>query len=195
MACQYCIERHEFGWLICAPPGKDSVPFEVIKETASLAPKMAVVALGIPHHYNAGGYHLHVVCAIATPGDVRSWEKEIADDLKNCEPVERWWKGTDVGRSAAALFSVFCPDQYLKHDATRMGGSETPQDAADLGRCQRLLAQFPEWERRMDEAAKQFPNTAWPKIIARWEELKAAQPQRQTEILRECHQSPQPTGK
>ncbi len=46
-----------------------------------------------------------------------------------------------------------------------------PGDASDFGRCAALLEFIPEWRGRMDEVAREFPGTAWERLVDRWDEL------------------------
>lgn len=186
MDSKYELERRPFGWLLCAPPGQTGIPLTALRECLPLFPKRAVMHPGIAHHYNASGYRKHVALAIATPADAQAWAQAIAAELQDCDPQDRWWRGTDVGCSSAALFAVLCRPE-LRPAAAELGRAATPQDAEDLGRCQRLLAALPEWRIRLTEVALAYADTAWPIIIRRWPELEAADPQRQTLILRECH--------
>jgi len=186
MNLEYEIERHPLGWLICAPPGQNGIPMTALSECLPMFKKNSVMNAGIAHHFNANRYHKQVVVVVATPKESDEWEKEIAASLKDCDPQARWWLGTDVGSSAAAIFAALCRAN-LQLEAGRVGRSKTPQDAADFGRCQRLLDAIPEWRARLDEVAVKYADTAWPTILSRWAELETAKPKRQTEILRECH--------
>lgn len=192
MSAEYEIERHPHGWLLCAPPGQRGIRADAFVESAALFPKKAIINPGIAHHFNASGYGKHVIFAVATQVESDAWEKEIAYQLDPLSPQVRWWRGTDVGQSSAALFHVFC-DESLKWCSNEMGCSATPSDADDFGRCHRLLVLFPEWRSRLVEVAMKYPNTAWPKIVARWSELEtaheAALPEVVRVILRECEKA------
>lgn len=150
---------------------------------------------GIAHHINTDPYYCHVgydrvvVVVIPSAKDGAAWEKWITNHLADRypdDPEARWWYGFDVGASSATLFGVL---------AGRLAGdvrfvfnrAATPQDAADLGRCHRLLAQMPHWKTRLPEVAARHPDTHWPAIIARWDELERVTPEIQTLILREIH--------
>lgn len=186
MNSKYEIERHPLGWLICAPPGQTGIPVTALTECLPMFKKNSAINPGIAHHFNANGYNKYVVLAVVTPEDSAAWEKEIAEELKDHEPESRWWLGTDVGKSSAAIFTVLCAER-LKWESNYYGQKATPQDAADFGRCRRLLDAIPEWRSRLNEVAEKYADTAWPKIVPRWAELEAAEPKRQTEILRECN--------
>lgn len=183
---EYEIERRPLGWLICAPPGKSGIPLTALNECLPMFKKNSVMNSGIAHHFNVNRYNKNVVFVVATQKESQSWEKEIAEGLKDRDPQDRWWLGTDVGRSSAALFHVLCIDGR-KWESNEFGQKATPQDAGDFGRCKRLLDAIPEWKPRLNEVAEKYPDTAWPRIIARWGELEAAKHDRVNEILRECH--------
>ena len=189
MNSEYEIERHPHGWLLCAPPGKTGIPLTALSECLPMFKKKSVMNSGIAHHFNASHYSKQVVVVVTTPKESEAWEKEIAEAIKDCEPQDRWWLGTDVGKSSAAIFAVLCRE-CLQWEANNYGQKATPQDAADFGRCKRLLDAIPEWRNRLDEVAVKYADTAWPTILLRWAELEAAEPKRATEILRECHNAP-----
>jgi len=150
--------------------------------------KNSVMNPGIAHHFNANRYNKQVVVVVVTPKDSEVWEKQIAEELKDHDPQDRWWLGTDVGKSSAAIFHVLCFDS-LKWETNDYARKATPQDAADFGRCKRLLNAIPEWKSRLGEVAVAYKETAWPRIISKWSELETATSERVNEILRECHNS------
>ena len=182
----YTIERWPLGWLICAAIGKTGIPIGALNECLGLFPKDAVMQMAIPHHFNASGHEPHVVVCVATVQDGQEWEKQIEDSLAEADPQDRWWRGTDVGLSSAALFAVLA-DKNWQWCADYMGHGATPVDAADFGRCHRLIGRFPEWRNRMDEVAVKYADTKWPAILQRWDEIAAAEPMVQSRILREIH--------
>jgi hypothetical protein len=187
----YEIERHPFGWLICAPPGQSGLPLTALAECLPLFKKKSVLNPGIAHHFNASHYHKQVIAAVAAPQDSAAWEKAIAEQLKDLDPQDRWWRGTEVGTSSAALFAVFCRTG-LWQEANRFGRQSTPQDASDFVRCKHLLDAIPEWRTRLGEVAVAYPGTPWPQIVARWGELETAPAGRVNEILRECQNGMEP---
>jgi len=91
---------------------------------------------------------------------------------KNCPDTGRvepapttpgeWIASRDVGVSSATIWSVMTgkPSPLERYN--------TPMDEADFGRCDRLLALFPEWRTRLHEVAEKFP--AWRSVVTRWEE-------------------------
>lgn len=188
MSCLYTIERHTHGWLICAPPGQKGVPMAALGECQPLYGPEATIDAGIAHHFNALDHGKHVCFAVTTENSSVAWRAEIAEKIKNYNPQQRWWCGTDVGTSSAAMFAVLCsPMSYFRGIAMGKGQRSTPRDSADLGRCLRLLETMPEWRGRLNEVAEAYPETAWPEIIAAWEELEKVDPKRQNDILNECH--------
>jgi hypothetical protein len=180
---QYVVERWPHGWLVCSAPGQTGVPVTAVSECQPVFPRRAIMCPGIAHHYNACGHASHVIMAVADVKGYAAWDKEICASLSHLEPEARWWKGTDVGRSAAAIFAVFSAGFWAQR-ADDFAKGATPQDAADFGRCLRLLNLFPTWRARLHEVAEVYPETKWPAIVARWEEIEAASPEQQTEILR-----------
>jgi hypothetical protein len=186
MTQQYMLERHTHGWLLCARPGEGGVPMSTLNEIKGLFTSDEVIDAGIAHHYNTMGYRLHVVMAICTADGSKLWCKEIEDELADYPPALRWWSSTDVGRSSAAIFHVFCPE-HLKLVSRTFSQGDTPKDAADFHRCKRLLQQFPDWRNRLNEVAAFYPKTAWLEIVDRWSELEQASDEDIYRILKECH--------
>lgn len=187
MNAEYEIERHAHGWLICAPPGQDGIPMGALGECLPMFDKNAVINSGIAHHFNTSGYNKTVVLAVAIPKESAAWEKEIADELKDFDPEDRWWRGTDVGKSSATIFAELCNDGHLGREADEFAQGATPRDASDFGRCWRLLAAMPGWRERLEEVAEKHRDTAWPEIVVRWGELELANAEEQSGILRECN--------
>lgn len=191
MKPQYSIERHRHGWLVCAAPGQAGVPLDALREITRMIPnaKTAVIAIGVGHHLRFSRYRPEVVMAIATKAGATAWEQEITELLKGRLPEEQWWLGVDVGKSSAAIFAALCPLRWHR-EADEYAQGATPGDAADFGRCTRLLELFPGWRDRLGEVYSLYPGTAWTRIIPRWGELEAATTERQNEILQECNQFP-----
>jgi hypothetical protein len=137
---------------------------------------------GIAHHLKQA-HDVPVVMLITTVAKGEKWRKEITACLANKNPEIQWWHGFDVGLSSAAIFSCFS-NNYTDVCLAYSRGA-TPQDSDDLGRCLRLLDLFPKWKEQLPRIAEFWAQTAWPAIIARWQELEAATPSQQTAILRE----------
>lgn len=179
----YLVARWPHGWTLNAPPLKSGVPISALNEVMPLFERGSVMDPGISHHLRTSG-HPEVIEAIATPEEAALWREEIQEILKTCDPEEVWWRGTDTGTSSAAIFSVFCHPKW-RAEAKDRGRGSWPRDSADLGRCLRLLALFPEWEKNLSKVAEAYPDNAWPKIIAQWDTLKSVTPQEQSKILRD----------
>lgn len=155
-------------------------------EIKALFSNNEIIHAGIAHHYNAMGYPLHVVLSVGTQDGCKLWCKGIEAEIADLPPQRRWWCSPDVGRSSAAIFHVFCMD-HLKFESRCFAQGDTPKDAADFHRCQRLLHQFPEWRNRLNEVARQYERTAWLQIVDRWSELERASDDDIYRILKECH--------
>lgn len=185
MIPDYIIERWPHGWVLASAETscRDGVPMPAMSECLKLFPKKAVCDSGIVHHLRQSG-RVNAVMCIVTESAGREWRAEITKSLQGCEPQERWWRGLDVGTSSAAIFAVFCGSRW-KMEAQQMGRASTPHDAADLGRCLRLLAMFPDWRGRLADVAAEYPDGDWPKLVGRWPELEAMPPVKQSEMLRE----------
>lgn len=184
MSPRYMLERWPLGWLLCATePGSNGVPVDALSECMPLFKKNAVMDSGIVHHLRETGRRDVIVC-IATERDSREWRAEIDKSLASLNPQERWWKGLDVGLSSAAIFAVFC-DMRWRDMAKDMGHASVPHDGDDFGRCKRLIDMFPQWRSELYRVADEYPDTMWPKIIARWDELEKATPEQQYKILNE----------
>lgn len=156
---------------------------DALMECLPLFGKKANVELGIASALTNLGYP-EVVFVIATEKEAKKWKAAIAEELANYPPEAQWLFGTETGSSSTSIFAVFCGDN-LKAKAYRQGKGSTPRDCADLSRCFRLLEKFPEWESRLEEVASAYPDSKWPKIIPRWDELKKLDPKDQKTILEE----------
>jgi hypothetical protein len=77
-----------------------------------------------------------------------------------------WMMGDDAGLSSQAIALHMIG---VEPAATRWGAA-TPSDPPDLGRCLRLLEQFPEWKPRLGEMSKY---RQWALILPRWDEAAA----------------------
>ncbi len=183
----YRLERHQHGWLINGPDGH--VPANALSELLPFFGKEAVLLPGIAKAYGA-------VMAVALPQDRAKWEAEVAESLAGLSPEAQWLRGTDTGISSMTLFSVLATDAHLRREAAgwledcgRGPGKEmgVPWDGDDFGRCFRLINGFPAWRERLSEVAASFPDSAWPEIVRRWQELEDKGPEHWTSILRGIH--------
>lgn len=191
----YTIERWPLGWTLSHYPldPRGGIPLNALEECMRLFPKGALMDVGIARSLRETGFPCTCL-SIVTPKDGAAWRKEIETALAHLPAEERWWRGWDCGASSATIFSVLATDAAMRNrartDPTMRLGC-VPLDADDFGRCVRLLILFPEWKARLGEVADEFSGTAWPAIIARWDEIQNAVAWRQTEILREIN-SPKP---
>jgi hypothetical protein len=182
MKPHYIIQRWPLGWVLC-PPSIDirGIPMDALNECLKLFPKNSVIETGICHHLRETSTPEAVIC-IATPANAKKWREHILKAIAGLPPQDRWWKGLDVGCSSAAIFAVL-GDLRFTAPATRMSRQSVPSDAADFGRCSRLIQLFPEWKAQLQQVAEAYPTTRWPAIVARWDELEAATPEEQSRIL------------
>jgi hypothetical protein len=183
MKPRYIVERWPRGWLICGPGG--TVPFSALSEVQKLFPKTAVMDLGIPHHFKASGRSDVVMCVVDAGAERNAWRTEILASLAGLPADERWWRGLDVGSSSAAVFAALVERPHLRLAASEFAKGAAPADADDFGRCERLLKLFPQWRARLPEVAAAYPETKWPSIVARWDELEAAPVGARSKLLRE----------
>lgn len=188
MSALYKLERWQHGWVFRAPMGQNGIPINALEECARLFPPRAFVDHGIAHHLRETGM-TGVVMVVADKKGCEQWCAEIESEISAFDPQRRWWCGLHVGKSSAAIFTILCDAGPLKWHAKRFGEGYVPRDAADFGRCTRLLAQFPEWRARLPEVAAAYPETNWPAIIGRWDEIAAAAPGEQSSILDQINQS------
>lgn len=181
MSATYSLERWPLGWVFCSTD-KPVIPMDALSECLPILPRDAVMDGGIVHYLRQNGVSRAVMC-IVTKEQGEIWRAEITKAIQQLPPQERWWKGLDVGTSSAAIFAMFADSPWSLR-ASEFGGKSTPSDAADFGRCKRLLDLFPEWRAQLDKVGEAYPTTNWPKIVARWAEIEAAPPKIQNEILR-----------
>jgi hypothetical protein len=167
----YTVERWPHGWTISAIPTESGVPLHALDECLKLFPKGSIMDHGIAGHLRRHR-RMFAVFVIGTATDLSAWRGEILADLAHLPRGERWWKGLDVGTSSAAIFAVF---SNLHREAARdLSRGAVPHDADDFGRCKRLLELFPEWIASLDLVAIAHPDTPWPRLVERWQDLTAA---------------------
>lgn len=160
------------------------IPVDALSECLKLFPKDAVTDGSIGASLNRQAYHVHAIMAVGLPRDLSAWKAEINARLADRSPEERWWCGTETERSSEAMFHALCSDRWKMTSRKEGKGGDTPRDADDFGRCKRLIETFAEWRNRLGEVAAAYPDTHWPAIIARWDELTVASAEQQTAILR-----------
>lgn len=175
----YILESWPHGWLLCAATQGGGVPMEAINTLTRVAGKAGIYP-GIAHHYKTSRRQT-ILCA-ATAAGAKLWMEDIEKSLEGLSPQMKWWRGMDVGLSSAAIFAVLCEGEMKFCGAADMGQGNTPRDADDFGRCLRLVETMG-WRERLAEVATAYPETDWPKIIGRWDELAKATPEQQSLIL------------
>jgi hypothetical protein len=87
-------------------------------------------------------------------------ENALADVLLH-DPLGQWYYGDDTGASSLTIAHV-------------LGGipvrrPHPPCDAADFGRCHRLLEAMPGWQKRLVAVVERYPE--WGPLVAAWAEL------------------------
>ncbi len=173
---RYILERWPHGWIISGAETA-GVPIDVLTECKRIFKKGALMDMGLGHHYKVTGRPYVVFVITETEKDAKAWRAHVDASIASLPPQERWWKGMDVGTSSAAIFAALCdrsfPGLKFQAEETARGGS-TPADGGDFGRCFRLLQAIPGWKDRLPEVAAAYPATRWPAIIARWDEIAAA---------------------
>ena len=177
----YTVERWPLGWTISSPVYQAGIPVNALGECLSLVPRKGLMDAGIAHHLRHSG-HPNVVLCMVTASNSTKWRAEITELLSNAPPEDQWFRGFEVGASSATIFSVFC---FAKFNAAakKMSNGAAPLDASDFGRCVRLLEKFPQWRASLHRVAEAYPNGKWPALVARWDELEAATPEVQNQIL------------
>lgn len=78
---------------------------------------------------------------------------------------QEWAAGRDTGTSSLTIYSAITglPSHH--------GTYNVPHDAADFGRCYRLLRLFPAWKERLGETIKLCAE--WKPFVEAWDELTA----------------------
>lgn len=168
---EYLIARFRHGWALVAPPGVDGVPATALSETMKLFPRDALVSIGLSN-YLRRRCNVTACIVAGTKGSLRLWETEARTDLATLDPLTAWWMGLDTGASSEAMFAALGGDHPCAVQARAKPRGETPKDADDFGRCLRVLLCDPTWESRLHEVANAYPDTTWPSLIQRWDELK-----------------------
>ena len=123
MTPRYIIERWPHGWLICGR-GASRIPMNALAEAQMMFPTGSLIFIGIAHHFRQTG-HPSAVMAVAAPDDGEKWICEIEDGIRSLSPEKRWWCGTDVGRSSAAMFSSSCSGREAPIKAEATTGSRS----------------------------------------------------------------------
>lgn len=186
LKAQYIVERWPYGWLICSPAPGQGVPFSALAELMPVLGKNAIIDSAITHHFIRYRSKHAVMCA-GEEHNLKLWMQEIEQQISHLPPETQWWVGLEVGLSSAAIFSVLASDESQKAEAQEYSNGCTPRDADDFSRCQKLLQTFPDWKGQLNKVAEAFPESAWPKIIAEWDTIGAADDDVQSKLLRELN--------
>ncbi len=164
--CLYIIEVHREGVLLRPGSSARGVPISAIREVTRMLRSRAVLDAGISHHFG---------CPVAvgrSKADAEVWKQKISSSIAHLPAQERWWRGTDVGLSSAAIFGALSDCSYAAV-ARKFGEGRVPRDADDFGRCVRMLNNIPAFRINLDEVAQAYPDTAWPSFISSWVELES----------------------
>lgn len=164
----YSIEVWPHGWTLSGDRG--GIPMQALPDSMPLFPKDAVMDPGIARHLSLTASP-RITLALGLPWELATWREEITDSLADQPAQTRWWHGVDVGLSSAAIFGVFAT--LHRETAANYGRGSVPWDAADFGRCQRLLALFPEWRAQLHRVGDAYPDSPWPRLVARWDVLES----------------------
>lgn len=119
--------------------------------------------------------HCGMAQAIAFPigmGSLAGLMKGFNSDHARCKPKaagaarfkwstpDEWMASWDTGKSSIAIWNVMMG---------RLPAADSwPRDAADFGRCYRLVESFTGWRQRMVEMRSV---TGWEKFVDNWERL------------------------
>jgi len=94
----------------------------------------------------------------------KGFKKQVLREVKDASVAERfnrWLRGNDTGASSIAIGDFML--------GKKVSCSRPPSDAADFGRCYRLLKLFPEWRERLGEMKEL---SQWTYLINKWQELE-----------------------
>lgn len=148
-------------------------------------PKSSVMDCGIAHHYKVSEHNSGAVFAICgSQAKATAWRAEIAKKIAHHDKAAQWFYGTNTSTSSLTIFSVLGPayltiyslfDEYKKRPST-------PLDTSDLKRCLDLCDSL-NWHDRMPEVAAAYPDSHWPALVARWSDLRTANPDQASSIL------------
>lgn len=96
-------------------------------------------------------------------GDVPTPPPAQSAGMTDLERRAAWLRLRDNGVSSECLADVMCG---------RQATGAYPHDGDDFGRCERLLALYPEWRARLHEMGGE--NVVWASLVLRWDEIAAA---------------------
>ena len=85
--------------------------------------------------------------------------------MDESQRILQWLAGDDTGMSSESI-------AFAAGGITPKRGYSAPHDPADLGRCLRLLDQFPEWTADRWQKPLAASCFQWAALIERWDEVK-----------------------
>jgi hypothetical protein len=168
---KYSIEENAHGWLVTG----DGWPLEALGRFPTGCRWCVGLAASLKRCLD-----VPVIAAIARDEEAAlAWEAEHQawlDSEIRC-PHERWWKGMDAGLSSRAIFAAIWAERRDLHERSGLpafleSDGHVPLDAADLGRCVRMLDLFPSWREQLGLVSQRFPR--WSGYVGRWGEVEAA---------------------
>ena len=122
------------------------------------------MGLGIAAHLNETQPKKCTFVLVSQESQER-WRAEIETKVSAMTWPDNWLKGLHTGISSKTIFAV------LGSRAPRLDRNDTPHDAADFGRCVKMLDMAPDdWRSRLDEVAALYPE--WGPLVEHWEELE-----------------------
>lgn len=162
MIPQYEILRMEHGLLVKGI----AIPCSDLKSLTAMADALGydLIDMGISSA-------LKCLMVFTNKESADKWRTEIDANSKKKYggSIDAWLNGTDTGSSSKLMALV------LSGKSTR--GIETynrkahPYDPADIGRCFRMLDEFPDLKEHLDKMREISP--VWNKLIDHWGEMEA----------------------
>lgn len=144
------------------------IPINILgKLVRAFGSKRALMDVGLANYYSRGS-GMVCFCIVEDEASTREWHQKVECylDTLPISPEDRWYRGLDTGISSCTIFYVMTGRQPPYH-----WSPATPQDAADFGRCSRLLARFPEWACLLGKVALKY--SEWRGLVHEWDKLEA----------------------
>jgi hypothetical protein len=182
------VEKHPLGWIVRVPDEPDGSPGSLridrvqalyregskagmkwVEVTAAAMLRAEEADRGVP----PAGWAFALLTR--SFGDGVRWRDEIEARIPaDLDPVQRWIRGRDYGRSAGNLAFALSGKRHPTDAHILQGGDITavPSDAEEFGRCLSLLRAAPYLLERLPGMVG--PDTAWGPIVAMWAALEAA---------------------
>jgi NTP pyrophosphatase (non-canonical NTP hydrolase) len=142
-------EQPEWGVLVYSR----GASLTVLTEVAELVPDGRLLP-GLGHPYDA----LFVVVGLEHIDSVTAHVEQEVAKLFPDDPRSQWAYGGNVGRSSLALFNCI---MQLQHST--LGDDDAPNDAADFGRCLRMLEQT-----GLSIKDAKFVGFKWSVLLSMW---------------------------